>query len=217
MINIIFITKKGVCKQTPISSFKKLSGNRPGIILDKDDEVATALFSYDGTAKDIIISTNKGNGIRLPINEIRTYGPITRGLGMITLDEDEYITNASRIQPKQNLLFYITSDGKMKLTELKLFPVMKRGESLMQLIKLSQKATLVGISTVSKNDHIIIYKQKAEPEEILVENIPIKSRTSAGLFSSKNLLIHTSILNIIIFPLSKSVLSTNLIPLILSE
>ena len=180
-LNIIFITKNGVCKQTPISSFKKLSGSKPGIILDKDDEVATAIFSYEGTAKDIIISTNKGNGIRLPINEIRTYGPLTRGLNMLSLEEGEYVTQASRIQPKQNLLFYITSDGKAKLTELKLFPVMKRLDTSLQLMKISARASLVGISTVGKNDHIILYKQNSDPEEILVENIPIKSRTSAGV------------------------------------
>lgn len=180
-INIIFVTEKGVAKQTPLSTFSKINGNKLGIILDKGDKLATALFYYEGTSKDIIISTNKGNGVRLPIEEFRTYNANSRGLNMLALDDDEYITNVSRIQPKQNLLFYMTSDGKAKLTDLKLFPRMKRGDKPLQLIKLSPRANLVGISTVGKNDHIIVYKKNDEPEEILVSNIPIKTRISSGV------------------------------------
>lgn len=177
---ILFVTKKGLGKKVLLSDFKKLTGIKSGIKLDPDDEVATAIFTINESAKDVIISTNQGNGIRLPINEFRTYGTMAKGLPMLILKEDEYVVKASKVTPKKNYFFYITSEGKMKLTEVKLFPTMKRLNETTHLIQLSNKEVLVGISCVGEQDSVMLFKQKSEPETILVKDIPVKSRMSKG-------------------------------------
>ena len=177
---IIFVTKQGLVKKVQISEFKKLTDTKPGIILNDDDEVAVALFALDVTAKDIIISTNTGNGVRLPISGVRNLGATAKGVSMITLKDDEYVVGASLVNPKKKLLFFITSTGRVKITETKYFPVMKRKDSAISLIALQGNETLVGVASVDKNDIVKVYKKNGEADEIEIKSLEIGTRISKG-------------------------------------
>lgn len=180
--SIILITSKGIAKKVLLSEFKRIKGSKSAITLDEGDSISTALFNMYETDKDIIISTNKGNGIRLPISEVRTYKSTARGLQMISLSDDEYVTSVSRISQNDDtkLFLYVTDTGKMKLTEPKYFPVMKRNDTPLTLMSLSEKDTLIGISSVMKDDEILVYKKNSEPERLSVKDVPIKARMSKG-------------------------------------
>ena len=177
---IVFVTKNGCAKKVPISEFRYLTSTKSGISLSDNDEVACATLSIHENSRDIIIYTNKGNGIRIPISEIREYKANAKGLPMVTLDSDEYIVGASKINPKKNILLYITSVGKLKLTELKLFPRMKRNDPPVKLISMSGNETLIGIQSVSNDDILILYKKLSDPEELKISSIPLKPRMSSG-------------------------------------
>lgn len=177
---IIFITKNGFAKKVPISEFKKISNYKVGITLNDDDEVAMAMFAFDRSLKDIVIYTNLGNGIRLPITEIRTLGKQAKGIKQIDLKDGEYVVNASKISANKKLLFYITSSGRVKLTELKYFPVMQRKDKLVPLIQLNANESLVGISSVSKNDTVMVYRKHSEPVELSLKDLEISTRVAKG-------------------------------------
>lgn len=179
-MSILFVTKQGLAKKVQISEFKKITDVKPGISLNKDDEVASAAFLFNDSAKDIILSTNKGDGVRLPLDEIRSATCNAKGVSMITLSEGEEVVGSSLVNPKKKLLFYLTSQGRAKVTELKYFPVMKRKDSALSLINLVGTETLLGVSTVDKNDVIMIYKKTGEPEKILIKDLEIGTRISKG-------------------------------------
>jgi DNA gyrase subunit A len=177
---IIFITKNGLAKKVPISEFKKITDFKVGITLNSDDEVASALFSFDKSSKDCIICTNLGDGIRIPISDIKTLGKQAKGVRQISLKDDEYVVNACRISPNKKLLFYITSSGRIKLTEIRYFPVMQRKDEPLSLIGLDKNETLVGISSVTKNDTVIVYRKNSEPVEISLKDIKPTTRIAKG-------------------------------------
>jgi DNA gyrase subunit A len=177
---IIFVTKDGYAKKVPISEFKKISDFKIGITLNPGDEVASALFSFDKSSKDCIICTNLGDGIRISINDIKTLGKNAKGVRQITLKEDEYVVNACKINPTKKLLFYVTSSGKVKLTETKYFPTMQRKDEPLSLIGLDKNESLVGISSVSKNDVVMIYRKNSEPVEISLKDVKISTRIAKG-------------------------------------
>lgn len=177
---IIFITKNGLAKKVQISEFKKLTDTKLGISLNEGDSVASAIFAFDNTTKDIVISTNMGDGIRLPIEEIRTAGITAKGVSMISLKEGEEVVSASMVNPKKKLLFYITSTGRVKITETKYFPVMKRKGESVSLIALQGNETLLGVSSVDKNDIVMAYRKKGEPEQIEIKSLEIGTRISKG-------------------------------------
>lgn len=177
---IIFITKKGLAKRVQISEFKKITDYKSGITLNSDDEVAAALFSLNNTNKEILISTNLGNGIRLPIEEIRNSTSTAKGVSMITLAEGEEVVNASMINPKKKLLFFITSSGRVKVTEMKYLPTMKRKDNAVSLISLVNGETLIGVSSVDKNDQVFVYRKNGSPDILDVKSIEVGTRISKG-------------------------------------
>jgi DNA gyrase subunit A len=179
-LGLVFITKKGFAKRVKLSEFKKITDHKLGISLNDDDEVASAMFTTDSSLKDIIISTNLGNGIRLPLSEVRTVGIGAKGSAMVTLQEGEIVVSASLINPKKKLLFYLTSSGRAKITEMKYFPVMDRKGETVNLISLQGNETLIGVSTVDKNDIVLIYKKHGDPEQIEIKSLTPGTRVSKG-------------------------------------
>lgn len=179
-VSIIFVTKYGLAKRVPMSEFKKISNYKTGITLNPGDEVAAALFSFNTTVKDIIIYTNIGNGIRLPIDSIKIAGKAAKGVNQITLRDDEYVVNASNINPNKKLLFYITSAGRVKLTDIKYFPVMQRKDDTLSLISLDSNETLVGVSSVSKNDVVMVYRKNSDPVELELKDLKTTTRIAKG-------------------------------------
>ena len=177
---IIFITKKGLAKKVKLSEFSKITGSKSGINLNEGDEVASAIFSIRDENKDIVICTNEGSGIRLPMEEIRNGSTIAKGVSMLSLKEGEEVVSASVLNPKKKLLFYITSSGRAKITETKYFPTMKRGEEALSLISLQGNETLLGVSSVNKSDNVMVYKKKNEPEILEIKSLDISMRTSKG-------------------------------------
>ena len=178
-LGIIFITKNGLAKRVQLSEFKNITDNKQAIKLTDNDEVGAAIFTLDNNA-DIIISTFNGNGIKLPLDEIRNYGLSAQGLNMITLQDDDYIVNASLVNKSDKYLLYVTTSGRIKLTEMKYFPTMERRGEPVNLIALTGKESLIGVVGVNKNNKVIVYKKKSDPEVIEVKSLDIDTRVSKG-------------------------------------
>lgn len=178
-IGIVFITKNGLAKRVHISEFKNITDNKQAIKLNKDDELAVGLFTLDNNS-NIIISTYNGNGIKLPLNEIRNYGLSAIGTNMITLNDTDYIVNASLVNKSDKYLLYITTSGRIKLTEMKYFPNMERKGETVNLISLTGKESLLGVVGVNKNNKVIIYRKKSDPEILEIKSLDIDTRVSKG-------------------------------------
>ena len=163
-----------------MSEFNKISDYKIGITLNPGDEVAAALFSFDNSVKDIVICTNIGNGIRLAISNIKTSGKSAKGVQQISLKDEECVVNACTINPKKKLLFYVTSAGKVKVTDIKYFPVMTRKDDTLPLITLDKNETLVGVSSAGKNDIAMIYRKHSDPVQIEIKNVKATTRIAKG-------------------------------------
>lgn len=177
---IIFITKQGTGKKVKVSEFDKIVDYKKGITLKPDDELSTVLFAFDKGGKDVIICTNLGDGVRIKVSDIPTVGRNAKGKKLIGLKDDEYVVNACRIKPRQNYLFYITSGGRAKLTETKFLPVMETKDPAVSLITLVGSETLVGVSSVSINDTVMVYRKNNEPEIFNIKDIKITTRIAKG-------------------------------------
>ena len=145
-ISIILVTSKGIVKKTSLLEFLKMKGASTAINMDDGNELVSVLTTVEDTTKDIILYTNLGDGVRIDINEIKSFSKSAKGSSIIKLRPSEVISGASKIEPKKDYLFYITNTGKVKLTDLKFFPVMKLKEEPLPLISLDKNEELVGIA-----------------------------------------------------------------------
>ena len=173
-----FLTKQGFVKKTLLSEFANINGSSLAIKLPANDELVAVEFVTDNTVKDMVIYTNLGNGIRRDINEFAVMKANARGARQISMSEGEYCVGFDKIDPQKKYIFYITSAGRAKLTETKYFPNMKRKDDVLSLINLESNETLVGIKSVSREDKVIVYKKKTEPETIEVMDIPVLTRVA---------------------------------------
>lgn len=179
---IVFVTSNGLAKKVKLCEFKKLTDTKKGITLNKGDSVANATFvlSYGTKYKDVIISTSAGKGVRIALDDIKTLSASAKGQRVISLDEGDKVVSVSKLDTRRKLLFYMTSGGRTKLTELKYYPTMKINAKPLSLISLQGNETLIGVSDVDKKDMVMVYKKKSEPSKIAVSDIKISTRTDKG-------------------------------------
>lgn len=175
-MSILFVTKNGYMVRTPIEKFAKLTTPKTAVKLTDGDEVVSSIFILEDKKADVVIYTNKGNGVRINLKDIKTSGLNTKGITVITLSDDEYVAGASIVDAKKNLFFYITSSGRAKITEAKYFPQMKKKDSALSLLSLDTKDELVGVSSVNKDDVVICYKRDSEPETIEISDMKVSTR-----------------------------------------
>jgi DNA gyrase/topoisomerase IV subunit A len=57
---------------------------------------------------------------------------------------------------------------------------MQRKDEPLSLIGLDKNEILVGISSVSKNDAVMVYRKNSEPEEISLKDIKVSTRIAKG-------------------------------------
>lgn len=174
--NIVFVTEKGIGKKTSFKEFSKIKDYKQAILIDGDDKLVSAIPSLD--SDEFIIYTNFGDGIRLKSDDIKLYGKNTKGLSLISLKKNEKVAGIDITDNSRKYLAYITSAGRMKLTELKFLPVMKRKDEPLTLLPLEHNEYLIGVATVSKKDTLLVYRKNSEPTEICVKDLRITTRTS---------------------------------------
>ena len=180
--DLLMITRCGYAKRTRFSEFLLKDGKSKSLLtLNKGDALAEVLMVSDDSL-DVVICTTKGNGIRIPIQSIRQISKGGKGQRVIEIAEKEEVQGICTIDPSVKHILYITTSGKMKLTELRYFPRLEKGKSPINLITLDTTDQLLGVASVKKHDQVKLFGRKGEKnyEPIEVSLIPIRSRVSKG-------------------------------------
>ena len=184
----LFITKKGLSKRTNVEEFITSERQKLSLIamnVDSGDELVDVLFLENDT-NDIIIYTNIGDGIRVPVSEVNIYKRVTKGTRFMKLRATEEVVGVSMISPDDELLIYFTSGGKAKSTKLELLPTMSRKDDSLPLISLEGNERLVTILSGNRDDTVRIYKKISEFSDIPVSDIPITTRVAKATKIVKN-------------------------------
>ena len=94
---IALVTEKGYGKQTKVCEFRQTKRGSKGVlalnVTDKNGGlVAAKIVDSD---KDIIIMTNAGITIKLPVEQISVLSRVTQGLRLISLRENQFVSTIS--------------------------------------------------------------------------------------------------------------------------
>lgn len=176
--DLVMVTEKGTIKKTHLSEFLKLKGERVAIPTSENDHLVAVISARIDTDKDIVIYTDKGNGIRFYLKDIKTFSRTAKGSNYVTLEAGEKIIGADRIAPSNQFLFIITSSGKAKLTNLNFFPPMKRKDKVLSLAALTTTESIIGVKSMDASGSIKIYKKISEPEVVDIKDIPVTTRAA---------------------------------------
>ncbi|HAG91416.1 MAG TPA: DNA gyrase subunit A, partial [Bdellovibrionales bacterium] len=98
--NLLIVTSNGYGKRTPVSEYRRQSRGGVGIITqktsDKSGEVVSARMVLD--SNHLLLSTNKGQSIRMKCSDISVIGRNTQGVRLMNLNEGEFITSVALIE-----------------------------------------------------------------------------------------------------------------------
>jgi len=97
---VLIVTVNGYGKKTPINEYRLTHRGSKGVktvnITDKNGEIVA--FKSVDNEEDIIIVTNAGVIIRISVDQISTMGRATQGIRLISLKENQKVTNVAKIK-----------------------------------------------------------------------------------------------------------------------
>ena len=98
--NILLVTENGYGKQTKVADFRQTRRGSKGVkalnITDKNGKIADFKVIVD--ANDVIIVTNSGMIMRMPISQISVLGRITQGVRLINLKDGQKVSTITLIK-----------------------------------------------------------------------------------------------------------------------
>ncbi len=176
---VIFFTKNGLVKKTPLSEYtsgRKNTGVQAIKFKESDDCVVAVTFVKD---EDLMMVTKKGYSIHFTSTDINSVGKLAAGVKGINLTEDDEVVYGLPIKPNK-FLAVITVRGIGKLVPIKEFAVQGRGGRGVTIgCNHSGGDAVAGVALVDLSDTLFIV---GEPNSITVTSteFPQLTRTSMG-------------------------------------
>ena len=101
---ILIVTEKGYGKKTIISEYRATKRGSKGVkalnITDKNGGIAS--FKLVESNKDLMIITNSGIIMRMPLDQISTMGRVTQGVRLINLKDNQTVATISLVDKEES-------------------------------------------------------------------------------------------------------------------
>ena len=180
---LVMITKKGIIKRTPTSSFNtSRKGGLIAIDLDEDDELVWVRLT-DGNS-ELMVATRNGMAIRFNETQVRPMGRSARGVKAITLKGDDSVIGMSILR-KDALLLTVSETGYGRLSEYSDYRIQSRGGFGLTNYHTDKYGKVAAIKSVDLDDDIIIISDNGVIIRIEASSIRICSRPSKGVIVMK--------------------------------
>lgn len=189
---IIMVTEQGVIKKVAIEEFSNV--RRSGLIAIKLKDGDKLKWTRLSSGKDeIILTTNDGQSVRFPEENIRAMGRAASGVRGIRLKNEDIVVGMDVVkqsEEKFNLLV-VTENGYGKATNMDEYRVQGRGGSGTKAMNVTEKTGKLSSSNVVNIKHfeketenskdLIVMSEKGQTIRIPLNSIPMLSRTTQGV------------------------------------
>ncbi|MCX7954697.1 MAG: DNA gyrase subunit A [Bacteroidales bacterium] len=179
---IVFCTKQGLVKKTPLSEFD--NPRSTGIIainIRENDELIEAKLTNGNY--DIIIATKNGRSVRFKEDKVRPMGRNATGVKGITLSsKDDEVIGMVCVENEKEDILVVSENGFGKRTKINEYPVTNRGGKGVKTLNITKKTgKLIAIKGVIDTDHLMIITKNGIAIRINVKNIKIIGRLTQGV------------------------------------
>lgn len=104
--SLIIVTKKGYGKQTNVCEYRQTKRGSKGVkalnITDKNGEMSSFKLAKENS--DLVIVTNTGMIIRVPLEQINTLGRVTQGVRLIHLKDNQEVSTINLVEKSEETL-----------------------------------------------------------------------------------------------------------------
>lgn len=178
---IVTVTKDGYIKRTSSRSYSASNGQDFGM-----KETDRLLGKFDiNTTETILLFTSKGNYIYCPVHEIPDIRWKDLGqhiANLVSLERDEQLIKAMPVKDFEaaQYLLFVTKNGMVKKTELKLYKAQRYSKALMA-VNLKGNDELVNVFMTSGNDDLFLATQFGYGLWFAEEEVSIVGARAAGV------------------------------------
>lgn len=182
---IVFATKNGMVKKTPVEAFSR--PRAAGIIaisINEGDQLLEAKLS-DGQ-QDILLATRSGRAIRFPEDKVRSMGRSAAGVRGVTLDaERDAVVGMISVKPEEGGIYSILSVSELgsgKRSLLDEYRITNRGGKGIKTLEITAKTgPLVSIRAVKEDDDLMITSKSGLVIRMMVGDIRVMGRATQGV------------------------------------
>jgi len=178
--SLIFMTKKGRVKRSPLSAYARI--NKNGLIairLFEDDELVTVRLA--ATEDEVITASKGGKSIRFPIANVRSMGRGARGVKAMTLTGEDIVIGMELVRETQDGLV-MPEKGYGKRTPMTEFRTQSRGGKGLIASKVTERVgPIVALRIVDVDDDIMIMTESGIVIRTDSQNISRVGRNTQGV------------------------------------
>ncbi len=177
---ILFCTKNGLVKKTPLSAYSNVrqKGIKAIKLEDGDELVETHIVDGD---EFVMIATRNGLAARFPGSEVKATGRDTMGVKGVTLNEGDRVMSMACVRDG-DMLLTVSENGFGKISVVDDYRLTHRGSKGVITIKTTDRNGLVvAVKKVSEDNELIVTSEQGKILRIRVADIRVTGRNAAGV------------------------------------
>jgi DNA gyrase subunit A len=177
---MLFATKKGLVKKTPLSEYasQRKSGLQAIGLVEGDELIGVKLTEGND---HVIMATKTGYSIRFNEEDVRSMGRYTQGVKGITLGNGDRVVGMELVKEGADLLT-VTVNGFGKRTDLNEYSLQRRGGKGVKTYRITKKTgDIVGIKVVNDKDDIMLITKNGIVIRLNVNGISRMGRITQGV------------------------------------
>ena len=183
--NLLFATRNGVVKKTPLEAYSRPRANGVNAIIIREDDSLLQVELTDGDAQ-VILASKAGYATRFSETELREMGRVSTGVRGMTLrgEGDEVIGMVTaKTDDNEHSILVVSENGFGKRTHLDDYPVsMHRGGKGVKTLNVTDKTgDLVAIKKVTDENDLMIINQSGITLRLPVETLRLQGRNTQGV------------------------------------
>ncbi|MFB6236020.1 MAG: DNA gyrase subunit A [Halopenitus sp.] len=179
---LTMVTRDGYIKRTAVDEFENIRSTGIRAIRLEDGDELIDVEVTDGDY-DLVIGTRNGMSIRFEESEVRPMGRTARGVRGIDLQGGDRVAGLAAIDEAQHdWVLTVTENGYGKRSDLDEYRVQSRnGKGLIDIKTGSRNGEVVGLETVTYDDHLVAMSAGGQIMRTRVEEISTVSRNTMGV------------------------------------
>ena len=179
---IVFSTRNGLIKKTPLIAFSRPRQNGINAITIKEgDELLNAQLTSGKS--NIIVAARSGKAIRFHESKVRPMGRNAAGVRGISLSSDkDRAVGMVCLESESSDILVVSEKGFGKRSALADYRETNRGGKGVKTLNITKKTgNLISIDSVTDNDDLIIINKSGVMIRMAVENLRVVGRATQGV------------------------------------
>lgn len=181
--NLVFCTKRGIIKKTPLEAYSRPRNIGVNAIIIREDDELLQVELTNGDS-EIIMANRNGRAIRFDERRVREMGRMSTGVRGMALDDenDEVIGMICMERDTEKTVMVLSEKGFGKRSDLEDYRVTNRGGKGVKTLNITEKTgSLVAIKSVDDENDLVIINRSGITIRLRMSDIRVMGRATQGV------------------------------------